>query len=535
MFIVAAMLTTLAATFVCPVTVSDRPPIITLVPDSKGSPSDDVSHISAKSGQARVKTIRPESTPQSAPRSLAKPDVTRLLDGLYVAGVAALLLYLLLQLAYLRSLRHRYEWRERVEGDVCVYETYDDGQPFSYGNSIFLPASLAEPMRSYVLTHELNHVRHSHFSMLCFLQVLLAFCWFNPFVWLFFKEMRLQQELEVDEDVLAEGVDSHSYQMSLVSMAAKQGKWLVARSHFQGESLRLRLLYMNTPMDNRHARLRSLAVLLAAFAIVGGHLVVSCNTHQQQQRHPLQGCWQLESYPLQYKFFGDYGELVYGVRNGELTNTSYFWMSGMEQQQHGDSLYDRHGLPVKYELRGNGDEHIWYWIQRNAGSADSVERIEQWRRVQPDTSLIAMFRTMSRLENGWQQSHLLKGIWQLDSVARDWWGMHSVEDSTGLIPSYLVASDSCYMRFEINRHIRNRFLDFTINGDCGPLSLSDNQYVQLRGVPYELLGSENDDHVVLRIDESLNPWSGGPGTTTYYYRRVTMPFKLSELFAPALI
>ena len=537
MFIVVAMLITLAVTVVRPVKVLDRPAIISLAPDSDGSKSDDFSYTSVGGEQTIAETVLPDSKlrTSNSPPILAKLDVARLLYGIYVVGVVALLLYLVVQLVYLRSLLRRYEWKERVEGDICVYDIHDDGLPFSFGNYIFLPASLPEPMRGNVLIHELNHVRHNHFSMLCFLQVLLALCWFNPFVWLFFQEMRLQQELEVDGDVLAEGVDSYDYQLSLVNIAVKPGKWLMTRSPFLGKSLRLRLLYMNTPMNNCQSRLRLLAVSLAVVAIVGGHFVVSCSTHQQQQRHPLQGCWQLESLPMQYKFFGDYGELVYGINSGELTNTSYFWMSGMEQHQKGDSLFDRHGLPVKYELQGNGDEHIWYWIHYNATFTDSVERMERWRRVQPDTSLIAMFQTMSTLGSKQRRSHLLEGVWQLDSVAADWQGIRYVEDSTKLNPSYLLASDSCYMRFEINRRLFNRFLDFTINGDCGPLNMSDNGYVQLRSNTYELLGSGNYDHVALRIDESQNPFSGGPGMTTYYYRRIAMPLFLPRLLSPALI
>ena len=530
MFIVVAMLITLAVTFVRPVKVLDRPAIITLAPDSYGSTSDDLSYTSVGEKQTMAETILPDSklrTLNSPPsQSLAKPAVTRLLYGIYVVGVMALLLYLVAQLVYLRSLLCRHEWKERVEGDICVYDIHHDGLPFSFGKCIFLPASLPEPMRGNVLIHELNHVRHNHFSMLCFLQALLSLCWFNPFVWLFFQEMRLQQELEVDGDVLAEGVDSYDYQLSLVNMAVKPGKWLMTRSSYLGQSLRLRLLYMNTPLNNLHAGFRLFAVSMAAIAIVGGHFVVSCSTHQQLQRHPLQGCWQLESLPLEYKFFGDYGELVYGIGDGDFTNTSFFYMTGKEQHQHGDSLYDLQGRPIQYELRGR-NKHIWHWTQPKGPQTDSKERFDWWRRVQPDTSLVAMFRTMSSLGSRLQHSHPLEGIWQLDSVVREQQGIRHVKDIKQLGPQYLLASDSLYMRFEINSYILSHFQEFRIDGDCGPLQHAQKGNVMLRNENYEIMNSLNSNNVILR-DKTY-------GWATYYYHRISMPLFLSRLLSPALI
>ena len=57
--------------------------------------------------------------------------------------------------------------------------------------------------------------------------LLVAFNWFNPFVWMFFSEMKMQQELEVDMDVLAEGIDRRKYQMSLLQVCVQNSRWLM--------------------------------------------------------------------------------------------------------------------------------------------------------------------------------------------------------------------------------------------------------------------------------------------------------------------
>ena len=62
--------------------------------------------------------------------------------------------------------------------------------------------------------------------------LLVALNWFNPFVWMFFNEMKMQQELEVDMDVLAEGIDRRNYQMSLLQVCVQNSRWLMVQSAF---------------------------------------------------------------------------------------------------------------------------------------------------------------------------------------------------------------------------------------------------------------------------------------------------------------
>ena len=136
-----------------------------------------------------------------------------------------MLLYFIAQVAFLLLLRGQHEFVGKEEdGQVEIFRIPATHLPFSFGHSIFIPAALDDKTERYVLMHEMAHVHHRHYLWLCLLEVLLVLNWFNPFMWLLFREMHLQQELEVDTDMIDEGVNREEYQLSLVSMATRQGK-----------------------------------------------------------------------------------------------------------------------------------------------------------------------------------------------------------------------------------------------------------------------------------------------------------------------
>ena len=89
---------------------------------------------------------------------------------------------------------------------------------------IYLPSTLGEPGRGYVLEHEHTHIRRGDhiFRLLAF--VALALHWFNPLVWLAFTLSGRDMELSCDEAVLrrkGEGVRA-DYCQTLLDMSARK-------------------------------------------------------------------------------------------------------------------------------------------------------------------------------------------------------------------------------------------------------------------------------------------------------------------------
>jgi hypothetical protein len=86
-----------------------------------------------------------------------------------------------------------------------VYETDQISSPFIFGliqPKIYLPLGLGDLERRYVLCHERVHLKRKDY-IIKFLQcIILAFHWFNPFVWVAFKYMSLDMEMSCDEEVI---------------------------------------------------------------------------------------------------------------------------------------------------------------------------------------------------------------------------------------------------------------------------------------------------------------------------------------------
>jgi hypothetical protein len=162
---------------------------------------------------------------------------------LYAAGVVVVMSGFVAQLSWYWRMRKK-STLETKDEDVEVF-TASCGTPFSFFNSVFLPSGLEGEVMRYALIHEKCHIRHRHFYKLCLMLLLVALHWFNPFVWMFFNEMKMQQELEVDLDVLAEGIDRRNYQMSLLQICVQNSRWLMVQSAFGSKSLKQRILFMN--------------------------------------------------------------------------------------------------------------------------------------------------------------------------------------------------------------------------------------------------------------------------------------------------
>ena len=474
------------------------------------------------------------------------------LDTLYLIGVIVVLFYFLAQFVSLLLFRRRHQRLSIDEQGISIYGLKGHSLPFSFGRSIFLPEGLADDVRRYVLMHEQLHVRHHHFLWLMGLEVIVALNWFNPFVWLFFCEMHLQQELEVDADVLASGVNREAYQLSLVSMAVRQGKWILTQSAFLGEPLKKRLLFMNTPIESRYARYKLLAASGAACLALLAWGFVSCQTRQREwhPRHPFQGCWEVEwsqGYPSEekwypqephLKFCGDYGDLTLVLfgRNGANFD---FSIGAMEQHMVGDTLKDVHGHNIEYEIK---DDTLLNWRWRvlpgeEKGYPDGKDYLEQWHRTEPDRQVVDLLRAVTQVEDAGVGSMPLNGVWRLDSVVWNWDNGHRGNTMIyGERPAFLLVNAPYYMRIEYMPTIDFQLMCFTAKGDCGEISVMQNGYLQLQKEIYELGNNDIDEgRITLFIDESRDPFSGTAGIGRYYYHREAMPIYLKRMFRPALI
>lgn len=140
-----------------------------------------------------------------AAEALEPLGLTNVLAALWLAGLAAMLLY-----AFLSWLRLRLLVREAVPAGDGRYICDRLRDPFILGlfrPCIYLPSDLSEPELGFVLAHERAHLRRRDHIWKPLGWLLLSVHWFNPLVWLAYALFCRDVEYACDESVVG-GLDA---------------------------------------------------------------------------------------------------------------------------------------------------------------------------------------------------------------------------------------------------------------------------------------------------------------------------------------
>lgn len=130
------------------------------------------------------------------------PDWRTVPAAVWLAGTALLLGYSLWSLL---RLRRRLVGSVPLAGEKNVQLADHIPSPFVLGvfrPKIYLPSSLPENERDYILLHERTHIRRCDHVFRALAWLALAVHWFNPLVWLAFRQAGRDMEMSCDEAVL---------------------------------------------------------------------------------------------------------------------------------------------------------------------------------------------------------------------------------------------------------------------------------------------------------------------------------------------
>ncbi len=79
---------------------------------------------------------------------------------------------------------------------------------------VILPAAAAawtDERARVVLSHELAHIRRGDWIVQLSAELLRAFYWFNPLLWIACRRLRLESEHACDDEVMSRGVEGTDY------------------------------------------------------------------------------------------------------------------------------------------------------------------------------------------------------------------------------------------------------------------------------------------------------------------------------------
>lgn len=193
---------------------------------------------------------------------------TALVQAIYLAITMLLAGRFIWQIASICMLAHR--CRVQTIDGVRVHVIDGKGSPFSFFGWIFLnPDAQSAAQRQEIIVHETTHVRQMHSLDVLFAELFAVVCWFNPFVWLLKREIRINLEFLADSSVIARGNDRKAYQYHLLGLTYQKNVATIS-NNFNVLPIKRRIKMMNKHRTHEIGRAKYLlfAPLAAALLVV---------------------------------------------------------------------------------------------------------------------------------------------------------------------------------------------------------------------------------------------------------------------------
>ncbi len=162
-----------------------------------------------------VKTVPAENKTGES----ALPDIKSVVAIVWFTGMVVFTTYICIRYF---DLNEKLKTAKKI--DKNVYECNNVKSPFVFGffvPKMYLPDTLDEAEREYVMVHERTHIRHGDWLKKLLGIAVLAVHWFNPLVWVAFTLFEQDIEMSCDETTIS-SLDADlrkAYAISIVSYA----------------------------------------------------------------------------------------------------------------------------------------------------------------------------------------------------------------------------------------------------------------------------------------------------------------------------
>jgi hypothetical protein len=221
-----------------------------------------------------ITSTPPQNSVSSTPNTTATSPFTlrkalTWLMYLYWFGVIVFALNFLAQIAVL--LYRAYTQPVIKDGKFRIVEVSGNKAPCSFANNIFInPEKYDWDTYNQILLHEKVHIMQGHSWDIILAEIVLIFQWFNPFAWIYRKEIENNLEFLTDDDLVQhKGVEVSTYQMSLLKVSAPHFP-LSLTTNYNQSLLKKRIAMMNAKKSNVHTAWKYLFLLplLVMFACI---------------------------------------------------------------------------------------------------------------------------------------------------------------------------------------------------------------------------------------------------------------------------
>lgn len=143
--------------------------------------------------------------PQNLLAHVTTINYSLILSIIYFTGISLLFFKLLFSIRKIIQISNHSETYQIGKTKVISIES---NSPFSFFNRIFLPKGENNPL---IIEHEMAHVRQFHWFDLLIVEIISVLLWFNPFVLLYKKSLKLQHEYLADANAIKDRDQIENY------------------------------------------------------------------------------------------------------------------------------------------------------------------------------------------------------------------------------------------------------------------------------------------------------------------------------------
>ena len=191
------------------------------------------------------------------------------LSELISTGYWVISIMLLLRFAWgimrIFELARTYEYQ--ISGNLRLYPTHRK-TTFSFFNYIFIqPEHCEKPTLDYIIRHEQAHVNNLHSLDNLLTELILVFGWFNPFYYIYRRELHLLHECQADQSVINSGYDKTIYHQLLMNEVSGNLTYIIV-NQFSYSLIKRRFKMISQNQKSRLAGFRILLAIPTAFVLL---------------------------------------------------------------------------------------------------------------------------------------------------------------------------------------------------------------------------------------------------------------------------
>ena len=157
---------------------------------------------------------------------------------------------------------------QRIE-DVAFVNTNHESTPFSFLKYIFWNSSIDINTTTgrQIFKHEVAHIQQKHTHDKLFVNIILIFCWCNPFFWLYRKELNMIHEFIADKKAV-EDSDTAAFAAMILQAAYPKHRFELVNNFFYSPIKRrlIMLTKIDNPRVSYFARIMVLPLAILVFA-----------------------------------------------------------------------------------------------------------------------------------------------------------------------------------------------------------------------------------------------------------------------------